>query len=335
MRLGNVFTFVIAAHALLAVLFLQPGCQRSPASPEPTAEATIVGDPMSEGELDPAFNANLPPVEPAAPREGRFAPRRPMGTDGWVTNEPEAPTGQPLEPLAPLNPSSPPLAASSGERYTIVRGDSLWSISQKLDVSLQALLDVNGLTRESVIYPGEELVVPSAGGARSMATAAPSGTTTYSVAVGDTLSEIAAAYGTSTRELQRLNDLDDPNIFVGQTLVVPADRPERTRRPQETLSSDDVHIVSRGETPGQIAARYGMTAQALMELNEITDPRSLQVGQVLRITAASTPEPASTAIRPRREPPPDRQESVLETAPTLLEDEPVEDEVPLIPVDEQ
>ncbi len=45
--------------------------------------------------------------------------------------------------------------------------------------------------------------------------------TTYTVRSGDTLSEIAQRYGTSTRVLQRLNDLDNTLIRQGQHLVVP------------------------------------------------------------------------------------------------------------------
>ncbi|MCB0980606.1 MAG: LysM peptidoglycan-binding domain-containing protein, partial [Ilumatobacter sp.] len=47
--------------------------------------------------------------------------------------------------------------------YTVARGDYLTGIAVKLSVKLSALLEANGLTIQSVILPGQRLVVPAGG----------------------------------------------------------------------------------------------------------------------------------------------------------------------------
>ena len=61
---------------------------------------------------------------------------------------------------APAPASKAPTAAA-GEtvRYTVVSGDSLWGISQRFEVSIPRLRELNGLTRASTLHPGDVLVI--------------------------------------------------------------------------------------------------------------------------------------------------------------------------------
>lgn len=54
-----------------------------------------------------------------------------------------------------------PAASGSGSTYTIVSGDTISGVASTLGVSVQAILDANGLSWESMIYPGQNLAVPS------------------------------------------------------------------------------------------------------------------------------------------------------------------------------
>ncbi|WP_309713792.1 LysM peptidoglycan-binding domain-containing protein [Pseudolysinimonas sp.] len=67
----------------------------------------------------------------------------------------------PAAPTAPTAPPAPPAPTSS---YTIQSGDTISSIASRLGVTTQAVLDANGLTPSSIIYPGRNLVIPAAGG---------------------------------------------------------------------------------------------------------------------------------------------------------------------------
>lgn len=98
----------------------------------------------------------------------------------------------------------------------------------------------------------------------------PSGST-YTVKPGDTLSKIAARYGTTWQNLQKLNGLPNPNLIrVGQKLKVSG-------------SAAQYYTVKRGDTLSGIAARYGTTWQKLQSMNNIRNANVISVGQKIRV----------------------------------------------------
>lgn len=98
--------------------------------------------------------------------------------------------------------------------------------------------------------------------------------TTYTVKSGDTLSGIAAAYGTDYQTLAANNGISNPNlIYVGQVLQV-------------TGSSGQASVyytVHAGDNLSSIASRYGTSYQSLANLNGISNPNLIYSGQVLRV----------------------------------------------------
>jgi LysM repeat protein len=108
------------------------------------------------------------------------------------------------------------------------------------------------------------------------------------VQAGQTLSEIAAAHGTTVERLAALNHIADPNrIYVGQRIRVgPAGGQARShaRRSEPVL-----HRIAYGETLTGIAVRYGTTIRALVIRNQLADPSRIYAGQVLRIFGAHHP----------------------------------------------
>ena len=71
-------------------------------------------------------------------------------------------------PAAEAVPAAPATAVAS---HTVTGGDTLWAIAQDAGVGLAALLEANGLERGSIIYPGQTLLIPGAGGAQPAAAA--------------------------------------------------------------------------------------------------------------------------------------------------------------------
>ncbi len=90
-------------------------------------------------------------------------------------------------------------------------------------------------------------------------------TTVHIVARGEVLGTIARRYGTSVREIQRLNNLRGTLIRPGQRLIVRA--PAAPASPGQTTAN--VHVVRRGETLGLIASRYRISVNNLMEWNNL------------------------------------------------------------------
>ena len=105
------------------------------------------------------------------------------------------------------------------------------------------------------------------------------------VQVGQTLSEIAAAHGTTVERLAALNHIADPNrIYVGQRIRV--GQAGGQARSHVRRSAPVLHRVAYGETLTGIAARHGTTIRALVIRNHLTDPSRIYAGQVLRIFGA-------------------------------------------------
>jgi len=117
-------------------------------------------------------------------------------------------------------------AGSSG--YTVVPGDTLSAISQRLGVSLAALAATNGIQIENVIVVGERLKIPATGGGSTTPYSAasytsPSQIAAYVVRPGDTLSAIGARYGVSLAALAAANNIGQMSlIVVGQRLTIPS-----------------------------------------------------------------------------------------------------------------
>lgn len=101
----------------------------------------------------------------------------------------------------------------AAQTYTVKPGDTLSGIAAKYGTTWQALQQINGIADANKIYPGQVLRVTGSA-------AAPSAKT-YTVKSGDTLSGIAARYGTSWQHLQQINGIADANrIYPGQVLRI-------------------------------------------------------------------------------------------------------------------
>jgi LysM repeat protein len=130
---------------------------------------------------------------------------------------------------------------SSSGKYTIVSGDTITGIARKLGVSIQALLDTNGLTTASIIYSGRTLIVPGKSVAPapapvvaapapsapiqpvvSVTPLAPSASTTYKIVAGDTVTSIAKKFGVSVQAVLSANGMTASSIiYAGRTLSIP------------------------------------------------------------------------------------------------------------------
>lgn len=97
---------------------------------------------------------------------------------------------------------------------------------------------------------------------------------------GDTLSAIARRYGTTVQALMSYNGLRTTTIYVGQRILIPNSQPDPTY--------PITYVVQPGDTLAKIAARYGATVQALMQVNNLRST-IIYVGQRLTISVAADP----------------------------------------------
>ncbi|MGB0712028.1 MAG: LysM peptidoglycan-binding domain-containing protein [Gammaproteobacteria bacterium] len=130
----------------------------------------------------------------------------------------------------------------------------------------------------------------------------------YRVRKGDTLSRIAARFGTSTRTLMSLNGLRSANrIRIGQRLRLPGAQgttlaSSAVTPPDAAPGRTTIHKVRRGEVLALIAQRYGVSTRDLMRANRIRSANRIYAGQILTIPAPGVPEPLVVAKAPQATP---------------------------------
>ena len=95
----------------------------------------------------------------------------------------------------------------------------------------------------------------------------------YTVKWGDTLNQIARAYGTTASALTKENNIPNPNlIYVGQKIVIMV----------SNLAS--TYTVKKGDTLSQIAREFQTTVSTIVSLNNIPNPNLIYPGQKLILT---------------------------------------------------
>ena len=111
--------------------------------------------------------------------------------------------------------------------YTVQMGDTLSGISQLHGVSVDAVVEANGLADPDLIVTGQSLSIPGASSVsyeepESAAAGVGGGAPSYTVQAGDNLGAIAELFGVRVGDLADFNGIGDPNrIVTGQTLAVP------------------------------------------------------------------------------------------------------------------
>ena len=141
--------------------------------------------------------------------------------------------------------------------YKVEKGDTLYSISRKYQITVAELRTANNLSENDVIKVGQKLIIPDADigtaaalsstkTAGSSASASTAKTVEYVVAKGDTLYGIARKNGMTVADLMAINNLDSSAVIkVGQKLKVSAGRTSSSSSAATTKKSEP---VKPGET---------------------------------------------------------------------------------------
>lgn len=159
-------------------------------------------------------------------------------------------------------PYTPPEGITTNT-YVVQKGDSLYSIANKLGTTVSELKKENNLTTNTLqigevlriptkeIYEGEENI--------------------YIVQKGDTLNSVAMANNTTVDELKRINNLTSNILSTGQLLKIPS-----------ALLPESTYIVKKGDSLYSIANKYNTTVDELKRINNLTS-NILSIGQVLKL----------------------------------------------------
>jgi LysM repeat protein len=143
---------------------------------------------------------------------------------------------------------------SSGS-YVVKSGDSLSRIARNNQVSLASLMELNGMNSQSIIRPGQTLLIPSESSAViaiNPSPIVPSGATAHVVKKGENLTRISSIYGVPIQQIMEWNNLSDPGkIRVGQSLVVAgpnSNEPTLEVRPVDQQSGNSTPVSNEDGT---------------------------------------------------------------------------------------
>ena len=158
---------------------------------------------------------------------------------------------------------------------TLIRFVQTYNLNQLDAVALSGKVVTNKQT-ESAQTPETNVTVSNTG--------------YYTVKGGDTLSRIAGQFNTTVNKLATLNDIRNVNrIYVGQRLLVrqPAEQQQQQTTPKRTetntTTNSNTYIVKSGDTLSGIAGKFNTTYTQLAQLNHISNPNVIHVGQVLTL----------------------------------------------------
>ncbi|NLT20369.1 MAG: LysM peptidoglycan-binding domain-containing protein [Syntrophomonadaceae bacterium] len=112
----------------------------------------------------------------------------------------------------------------------------------------------------------------------------------YIVKSGDTLWEIANANGTTVNHIKDLNNLTSDSLIPGQVLALPVEMTSESKADTNLEPSRDsvvvTYTVCKGDSLSTIAAKYNISVEALMNINNLTS-ECLNPGYVLIISSST------------------------------------------------
>ena len=146
--------------------------------------------------------------------------------------------------------------------YMVKKGDSLYSIANKYNTTVDSLKKVNNLTSNSLNI-GQKLNIPSISSSDI--------NQTYIVQKGDSLYTIANKFNITVFELKNINNLSSNLLSIGQILKV------------TNIVDNNIYTVQKGDSLYSIANKYNTTVDKLKNINNLSS-NLLQIGQQLKIS---------------------------------------------------
>jgi murein DD-endopeptidase MepM/ murein hydrolase activator NlpD len=183
-------------------------------------------------------------------------------------------------------PPRPTVSQAPANSIFVSRGETLYDVAKRYNVSTRDLIEANGLKPPYVLRPGQRLVLPVP--------------RQYVVKAGDTLYGVSRQYNLDIKEIVRLNNIAPPYMIrVGQTLRLPSASGRPAGPPATQLAAVAGPPAARASAPERkpAAAPTAGTQRRTAAIETVPlDPPPAAPG--------GAPPPAPQAAAPASPPPP-------------------------------
>jgi LysM repeat protein len=178
-------------------------------------------------------------------------------------------------------------AVTTASSHVVSAGESLSAIARRYGVTVEAIVEANGLNDPDMIYAGQVLTIPGRD---------TNGGQTYTVQRGDTMSSIARRYSVPVQDIMTANGLASADsIATGQQLVIPVSAGEVAEPEDEVAgvaeAASATYVLQRGDSLYRLSLIYGVPVDDLLAANSLASPNAIYPGLEIRI-----PAPESAAL---------------------------------------
>lgn len=168
-----------------------------------------------------------------------------------------------------------------GPVYVVQGGDTLWSISQRFGVSMDALASKNGIANPNQLAIGAHLVIPGLEGLQGILV-------TQTVPYGENLQSLSRHYQIPVDLMARLNHYTSPEeVYVGATLIIP-DKGEG-----DLELGGGRATLRAGQSLLELAITRGVTPWALLAGNQLPGTSNVLPGDTLLLSGLDNDGPGA------------------------------------------
>lgn len=159
-------------------------------------------------------------------------------------------------------------ACPGGFIYTIQPGDTIYRLSLRFNVSMDAILRANPGINPDNLQIGQQICIP----AGTPVPQCPNGIL-YVIRQGDTLYRLAQRFGISVDSIIAANPGINPdNLQIGQVICIPI-------KPVPECPNGFPYIIRQGDTFYKLSKQFGVSVDSIIAANPGVNPNNLQIGQ--------------------------------------------------------